>query len=117
METPKEKCETIDFMLDVFGRKWTTRVFLRLLYADRKMGFNELLRATPGVNPKMLADRLKSLEKYGLIKREVQTNPIRTFYYVTEAGKDLKGVTDGMVAWNKKWNFLFQKKQEQPKQF
>lgn len=79
-EDAKQKCKTMDYMLDVFGKKWATRIFLRLLYAEKKMGFNEILRATPGINPKMLSDRLKSLEKHGLIKREVETSPIRTYY-------------------------------------
>ena len=100
-----EKCITMDYMLDVFGKRWATRVFLRLLYSDRKMGFNELLRATPGINPKMLTDRLKSLEAHGLVKREVETTPIRTYYSPTEAGIDFRGCIESMIAWNKKWTF------------
>lgn len=101
----EEKCKHMDFMLDVFGKRWATRVFLRLLYSEKRMGFNELLRATPGINPKMLAERLKSLESHGLVKREVETSPIRTYYSLTEAGIDLKGPIDSMLAWNKKWCF------------
>jgi DNA-binding HxlR family transcriptional regulator len=106
----QEKCQTMDYMLDVFGKRWATRVFLRLLYSEKRMGFNELLRATPGINPKMLAERLKSLESHGLVKREVETSPIRTYYSLTEAGIDLKGSIDFMLSWNKKWNFIICKK-------
>jgi len=106
----KQKCKTMDYMLDVFGKKWATRVFLRLLYAEKKMGFNEILRATPGINPKMLSDRLKSLEKHGLINREVETSPIRTYYSLTEAGRDFKGAIEAMLAWNKKWTVITRRK-------
>ncbi len=114
---PQEKLQTMDFMLDVFGKRWATRIFLRLLYSGKRMGFNELLRATPGVNPKMLAERLKSLESHGLVKREVELSPIRTYYSLTEAGLDLKGSIDSMLAWNRKWNFANPKKHFPPKQF
>ena len=97
------KCRSIDDMLDVFGRKWTARIFSRLLYADRRMGFNELLRATPGINPKMLADRLKSLEANNVVKREVEKSPLRSYYSLTEAGRDLRGVVETMLRWSERW--------------
>jgi len=112
-DVKQEKCQTMDYMLDVFGRRWATRIFLRLLYSERRMGFNELLKAIPGINPKMLADRLKSLEAHGLVKREVESSPIRTYYSLTEAGLDLKGSIDSMLAWNKKWNFAISSKKRQ----
>jgi DNA-binding HxlR family transcriptional regulator len=112
-----EKLQIMDFMLNVFGKRWATRVFLRLLYSENRMGFNELLRAIPGINPKILAERLKSLESHGLIKREVETSPIRTYYSLTEAGSDLKGSIDSMLTWNRKWNFAIRKVRQLPKQF
>ena len=102
-EEAQEKCKNMNYILDVLGRRWATRIFLRLLYTDKRMGFNELLRATPGINPKMLADRLKSLESHGLVKREVENSPIRSYYSLTEAGKDFKGAIEMMLEWNKKW--------------
>jgi DNA-binding HxlR family transcriptional regulator len=116
-EDGEEKCKRMDIMLDVFGKRWATRVFMRLLYSGKRMGFNELLRETSGINPKMLAERLKSLESYGLVKREVETSPIRTYYSLTEAGIDLKNSIDSMLAWNKKWGFTDYKKHSPPKQF
>ncbi|NYZ79170.1 helix-turn-helix transcriptional regulator [Candidatus Micrarchaeota archaeon] len=113
----QEKLKIMDLMLDVFGKRWATRVFLRLLYSGRRMGFNELLRATPGINPKMLAERLKSFESHGLVKREVETSPIRTYYSLTDAGLDLKDSIDSMLAWNKKWTSSIYKNRQQPKQF
>ena len=105
-----DKYKTVDRMLDIFGGRWTVRIFSRLLYADRRMGFNELLRATPGINPKMLADRLKSLEANNLVKREIEKSPIRSYYSPTEAGRDLKDTVEVMLSWNKKWGAIKVKK-------
>ncbi|MHB8484077.1 MAG: winged helix-turn-helix transcriptional regulator, partial [Nitrospiria bacterium] len=57
----------------------------------------------PGVNPRMLALRLKELEEIGLIRREVfSTTPVKIDYSLSDLGKDVIPVMYAMAEFSMK---------------
>ncbi len=76
-------------------------VIIRFLL-DRPMRFNELLKV--GLDSKTLSRALKSLERQGIVKREViNTQPFSVQYSLTEMGMQLKPVIDSLRTWAEKW--------------
>jgi len=65
--------------------------------------FNELLRVS-GINSKTLSMTLKFLEHRGIVRREVlSTRPFTVEYSLTESGRELQPVLEGLGKWGSKW--------------
>jgi len=87
---------------ELIGRRWNGAI-LRALLHDLSH-FNEIKRAIPRLSPRMLSERLKELERAGLVDREViPTVPVRTRYRLTEKGRQLSPVFDAIEVWAKVW--------------
>ena len=83
---------------ELIGRRWNGAI-LRALFHDL-VHFNEIKRAIPALSPRMLSERLKELERAGLVIREViPTTPVRTCYHLTAIGRDLANVFDAIEGW------------------
>lgn len=80
----------------VFSQKWTMKIVLRLNSdGDSGMGFNELMKNLDGISAAVLSSRLKILQKWGYLEREVQTGPpTRTSYRLSLKGRDLLKVAN-----------------------
>jgi len=80
----------------VLGGAWTTSVIWKLSGNPRRFG--ELQRDIPGISPKMLAARLRSLEDKGVVLRAVvPTKPPSSEYTLSELGRELLPVIDAIV--------------------
>lgn len=75
-------------ILELVANKWTILIVYTLTQGKKRYG--ELKQQIIGVSPKMLIQNLRSLERYGLIKREVYpTVPPRVEYFLTPLGISL----------------------------
>lgn len=84
--------------MDVLGSRWTLLIVRDLLVEPRRFG--ELLITLGGVSPKVLTDRLKSLERQGILTRTVYpVMPLRVEYALTDLGRELRPVIDALAAW------------------
>ncbi len=75
-------------LLEKIANKWT----ILLIYAltQGKKRYSDLKQQIVGISPKMLVQNLRSLERSGLIKREVYpTVPPRVDYSLTPLGESL----------------------------
>jgi len=82
----------------LLSKKWSGLILIRLV--EKGACFNELARSIPGLSPRLLSLRLKELEKAGLVSREVLGEaPIRVLYRLTDKGRGLAAILDGVVAW------------------
>ncbi|MDR6710148.1 DNA-binding HxlR family transcriptional regulator [Novosphingobium sp. 1748] len=89
-------------LLSKIGDKWTIFVMLSLDLLGGRARFSELERAVPGISQRMLAVTLRSLERDGLVTREVFPEvPPRVEYEMTELGRSLLAPTQGLVDWAK----------------
>jgi DNA-binding HxlR family transcriptional regulator len=88
--------------LDIVGDAWSLLVLRDLLFYD-KHRFADFLGAPEGISTNILAERLKRLERCGLIeKRRYQKHPPRYEYFVTIRGHDLLPVLREMIAWSQR---------------
>lgn len=85
-------------VLDRIADKWA--VLVLGLLANGPVRFNALRREIGGVSQKMLSQTLKSLERDGLVHRQVTpTVPITVEYSATPLGKTLAATLDGIRIW------------------
>lgn len=85
--------------MEVLDERWTLLVVRELLMGSSR--FNELRRGVPKMSPALLSKRLKSLERYGMVVR--QGSGGATSYHLTEAGRELQPILDGLGAWGLRW--------------
>ena len=83
---------------EVLGERWTLLIVRELLNGVE--GFNELQRLLPGISRSVLAQRLRTLERRGIVERAEPRG-----YRLTAAGRDLAGVVDTLGDWGAKWAF------------
>jgi DNA-binding HxlR family transcriptional regulator len=83
----------------VFGR-WTSHVLWALAHESR-LRFTELQGQIPRVTPKVLTERLRQLERDGLISRSYHREiPPRVEYEVTPLGRTLVPVFRKLAKWS-----------------
>ena len=62
--------------------------------------FGEYRRLVPGISDRLLAQRLKELEKYDLMVREVvPTTPVQIRYTPSASGADLISALQPLIVW------------------
>ena len=90
-------------LLTKVGDKWS--IFLILSLAQLPGGrarFSELERAIPGISQRMLTVTVRSLERDGLLTRELFPEvPLRVEYELTALGRSLLLPMWGLVDWVK----------------
>jgi DNA-binding HxlR family transcriptional regulator len=84
--------------LDVLGDRWTLLV-IRDLFAG-KSRFGEFMTSPERIPTNILAERLKRLERAGLIATTPYSeHPVRVDYRLTERGRALAPVVDAIAVW------------------
>lgn len=84
--------------LDAIGERWALLVVRELLLGGQR--FSDLRRALPGASSNMLTDRLRELERRGLVRRHALPPPAASSVYeLTERGRDLEPILDALGAW------------------
>ncbi len=87
--------------LDVLGHKWALLV-LRNIGLYHVQRFNDMLRITPGLTKRVLAMRLRELEREGFIQA-VERGPRYTRWGLTEKGEDALPILMTLVRFGSKW--------------
>ncbi len=88
--------------VEILGDRWTLLILRDLLLGIRH--FNELERGLPGISRALLAERLRRLERTGVVQRRVLGGRA-TEYQLTAAGRALQEVVDVLVRWGTRWAF------------
>ncbi len=84
--------------LDVLGDRWTLLV-IRDLFAGMSR-FGEFVASPEHIPTNILAERLKRLERAGLISTTpYNEHPLRVDYRLTERGQALAPVVDAIAVW------------------
>ena len=84
------------------GDRWTLLVVEALLNGPQR--FNDLLGQLPGIAANILSDRLKRLERDGLlVARPYSERPPRNEYHLTEKGLDLWPVLHALLRYGDRW--------------
>ena len=87
--------------LDIVGDRWTLLVVRDLLAGKRRYG--ELLRSPERIPTNILADRLKRLEREGLVSSAPYSeHPPRVEYQLTPKGRELGRALEALATWGLK---------------
>lgn len=85
-------------LLDRLSDKWVSLVVAAL--STGPMRYSDLSRRIAGVSPKMLTQTLRSLERDGILGREVTPSvPVRVDYELTPLGHSLALLLTAVKAW------------------
>jgi DNA-binding HxlR family transcriptional regulator len=88
--------------LGVLGRQWSLLV-LRDVSFFRNVRFSDMLRTNPGLTSRLLALRLKELQKEGLIVRQPNPDDHREVWYnLTEKGRDVVPILTAFIQYGSK---------------
>ncbi len=92
--------------LGVLGRKWSLRIVAHIGFRGLER-FSELLRANPGLTPRVLSRRLRELEAAGMLRRLRGPNPRQSRWILTEQGTDALPAVMTLLAYGARWNSGF----------
>ncbi|MEY8585353.1 MULTISPECIES: winged helix-turn-helix transcriptional regulator [Ligilactobacillus] len=85
-------------VLNLLKGKFTLEILSEIM--EGNMHYGTLLRSVEGINPRILAHRLREFEQEGILLRKVlPTNPPQVEYTITEKGLALSKVVTAMKKW------------------
>ena len=97
-----ERAESFHRMTDVLKCKWMIAITEALRAGQHRP--SELQRALPGLTSKVLTDRLKKLESFGLVERQVFAEvPPRVEYTLTTQGNELVEILNPLTEFINRW--------------
>ena len=83
---------------DVVGNRWTLLIIRELRPGPRR--FTDLVEGLPGISRKLLSERLRELDRDGIVRRTELPPPIaRHVYELTDDGRDLATALTPLIAW------------------
>ncbi|UCG03072.1 MAG: helix-turn-helix transcriptional regulator [Candidatus Heimdallarchaeota archaeon] len=86
---PFKKCP-VKVALSYIGKKWSIEIIRDMMFA--KSRFKDFLKENPQLTSKVLAQRLKELEKHKIITKTTNGNHLTVEYHLTERGFRLNKV-------------------------
>ena len=90
--------------LEILGDQWTLLIIRDMLGGISH--FNDLERGLPGISRALLSNRLRRLQRAGIVeKRLLQARRKSTEYLLTQAGRELEGVIGALTIWGEAWAF------------
>jgi DNA-binding HxlR family transcriptional regulator len=88
---------------EVVADRWTPLIVRELLLGNTR--FNDIARAMPGISRSLLVQRLRHLERRGVLDTSPSPTGRGSEYHLTPAGKDLERVIDSLGRWAIEWLF------------
>ena len=90
--------------VELIGRRWTGAIIAVLLSSPEPLRFSEIGAAVPQLSDRLLSERIKELERRGLVVRdEAPGAPARTGYRLSAMGRDLEPALNELSHWARRW--------------
>lgn len=102
MPTYREYCP-IAVGAEFFGDRWTLLILRELFLGARR--FNEIHRGLGRMSRTLLSQRLRELERRGVLEREVGETGRTSSYRLTESGQELEPIVWALGHWAARWSF------------
>ena len=81
----------IEATFRIIGKKWTVLIIREMLRGTTQ--FNRFVENIEGITPKVLTERLREMQKLGIVRRRIVSEyPIRVEYEMTDLGKEFEPV-------------------------
>ncbi len=86
---------------ELLTERWTPLVIRELLAGSRR--FNDIQRGVPLMSSALLSERLKTLERFGVVERRPRADGQGHEYSLTTAGEELRPLVEQMGVWGQRW--------------
>lgn len=94
-------CPRFEKAMQLINKRWTGLIVHQLMSGPQRFCAIESAMAISG---RLLSERLKDLEREGIVKREVYPEtPVRIEYSLTEKGRALEPVIREIKIWSQSW--------------
>jgi DNA-binding HxlR family transcriptional regulator len=98
MRSYQQYC-AVAMALDVVGDRWVLLI-VRELMTSGPSRYTDLLKGLPGIATNLLADRLRDMEKAGVVRAYDAPPPVATtLYELTERGHALRALLEELGRW------------------
>src|ERR1041385_3506089 len=95
-------CLRYEHAIEIIAKRWTPLILRVLLPGPLR--FSELADRLSAVSDRMLSERLKDLEREGIVERRVMPeSPVRVEYSLTKKGQALGPVVQAIECWSGEW--------------
>lgn len=95
-------CPLYHEAVELVGRRWTGAI-LRVLM-DGALRFSEVAQAVPELSDRLLSERMKELERRGIVERRVISGPpLRVEYSLSQMGRELEPALYELQRWANRW--------------
>ena len=84
--------------LDLIGDRWTLLIVRELLIGPAR--YQQLRDGLPGIATNLLADRLRQLERDGLVQRQIAGDATAVAYALTTFGAELRDPIEALLRWS-----------------
>jgi DNA-binding HxlR family transcriptional regulator len=88
---------------DVIADRWTPLILRELILGNTR--FNDIARGLPGISRSLLVQRLRHLERKGVVELWPSPTGRGNEYHLTPAGKGLEEVVMALGRWAVQWAF------------
>jgi DNA-binding HxlR family transcriptional regulator len=88
---------------EVLADRWTPLILREMVLGNTR--FNDIERGLPGISRSLLAQRLRHLERKGVLQRRPASGGRGSEYHLTPAGRDLEPVIMAIGEWAVRWLF------------
>ncbi|NYJ00809.1 DNA-binding HxlR family transcriptional regulator [Nocardioides thalensis] len=93
----------VQMAAEVVADRWTPLIIRELVLGNTR--FNDIARAMPGISRSLLVQRLRHLERKGVLETWPSPTGRGSEYHLTPAGRDLERVIDSLGRWAIEWLF------------
>src|SRR3984893_10012925 len=84
------------------GRRWTGAI--RRVRMDGPLRFSEVAQSVPELSDRLLSERMKELERRGIVERTVIPGPpLRVEYSLSRMGRELAPALAELQQWGSRW--------------
>jgi len=88
---------------EFFGDRWTPLILRELILGSRR--FNDIHRGLGRMSRTLLSQRLRELERRGIVERETDAEGRTTAYHLSASGAELEPVVWALGHWAARWSF------------
>ncbi len=98
---PSVLCPRFEKAMGLLSQRWTGLIIYQLLNGSQRFC---TIESSIGISGRLLSERLKELEKQGIVIREVFPEiPVRIEYSLTEKGRSLQPLMKEIEKWSQEW--------------
>jgi DNA-binding HxlR family transcriptional regulator len=86
---------------EIFAERWTPLVLREVISGHHH--FNEILKGLHRISPSVLGQRLRALERAGILEARANPSGRGSTYYLSPAGQPLADVVRALGIWGQEW--------------